>query len=69
MNRAYPEWEANNVALAERLLEECPPALSGWEWRFVRRLCHLDRRTDRNAEEVLALAVSPEGRTVAGGGN
>ncbi len=68
VNRAYPEWEANNVALAERLLEECPPALRGWEWWFVRRLCHLDRRTDHNAELVLALAVSPDGRTVAAGG-
>ena len=68
VNRAYAEWEANNIALAERLLEECPPALRGWEWRFVRRLCHLDERTDRNAELVQALAISPDGRTVASGG-
>jgi WD40 repeat protein len=68
VNRAYPEWETNNIALTERLVEECPPGRRGWEWSFVRRLCHLDKRTDRDAELVQALAFSPDGRTVAAGG-
>ena len=68
MTTHYSEWEANNIALTERLLEECPPGRRGWEWSFVRRLCHLDEWTDRNAELVQALAVSPDGDTVASGG-
>jgi WD40 repeat protein len=68
VDRAYSEWEVNNIALTERLLEACPPGRRGWEWRFVRRLCHLDERTDRDAKLVQALAISPDGRTVASGG-
>ena len=68
VNLAYREWTSANVGLADRLLEDCPPAYRGWEWRFVRRLCHLETRTDRNAEMVHALAVSPVSQTVAAGG-
>ena len=45
-----------------------PRASAAGSGRFVRRLCHLDERTDRDAELVQALAVSPDGRTVAAGG-
>jgi eukaryotic-like serine/threonine-protein kinase len=68
VNRAYREWSDNNVALAEQLLEECPPARRNWEWRFVRRLGHLDEWTGRNAGPVHAVAISADGRTLASGG-
>ena len=65
VNRAYRECSDNDVAMAERLLEECPPARRDWEWRFVRRLCHLDEWTGRNAGPVHAVAVSFDGHTIA----
>jgi WD40 repeat protein/tRNA A-37 threonylcarbamoyl transferase component Bud32 len=30
----------NNVALAEQMLDECPTDLRGWEWNYLKRLCH-----------------------------
>jgi WD40 repeat protein/serine/threonine protein kinase len=68
VNLAYREWSNANVGPADRLLEDCPPAHRGWEWRFVRRLCHLEKRTDQNAEMIHALAISPVSQTVAAGG-
>jgi WD40 repeat protein/tRNA A-37 threonylcarbamoyl transferase component Bud32 len=68
VNRAYREWEANNVGLAEQLLDDCPSALRGWEWRFVKHLCHLERLTFRgHTAAVLSLALSPDGSMVASG--
>ncbi|MBX9678153.1 MAG: protein kinase [Gemmataceae bacterium] len=32
-------WFANNVPDAEQSLAECPPALRGWEWHYLMRLC------------------------------
>ena len=31
------ELEADNVGRAEELLEECPVALRGWEWHYLKR--------------------------------
>ncbi len=45
LNLAYRECLANNVVLAERLLDECPPARRGWEWGYTRRLCHSESMT------------------------
>ena len=39
---ASREWSAGNVGHAERLLDECPPELRGWEWRHLKSLCHRD---------------------------
>jgi WD40 repeat protein/serine/threonine protein kinase len=48
IGRALLEIEADgNVILAERLLDGCPTDLRGWEWHYVRRLCHLARSTYR----------------------
>lgn len=30
----------NQVALAEQVLDECPTDLLGWEWHYLKRLCH-----------------------------
>ena len=65
VNRAQTEWSANNVALAEQLLDECPPNRRGWEWHYCRRLCHLEQLTLRGSgQPFLSLAFSPDGRWI-----
>src|SRR5262249_41801579 len=66
VNLALREWHENELARAEQLLQVCPAMLRGWEWHYVRRLCHselvaLKGHTDR----VLGVAYSPDGRHLA----
>jgi WD40 repeat protein/serine/threonine protein kinase len=37
---AMSEWQAARVARADQLLKECPEDLRGWEWHYLKRLCH-----------------------------
>src|SRR5262249_26775008 len=37
---AQREWESNRVRSAMNLLDACPAGRRGWEWRYLRRLCH-----------------------------
>jgi WD40 repeat protein/tRNA A-37 threonylcarbamoyl transferase component Bud32 len=63
---AEREWAANNVQRAETLLEECPPDFRGWEWRYLKRLCHAELRTLRgHTDQVWGVAFSPDGRILA----
>ena len=65
VNRAQTEWSANNVALAEQLLVECPPNRRGWEWHFCRRLGHLEQLTLRGpGHPFLGLTFSPDSRWI-----
>src|SRR5262249_50294692 len=45
INLAHREVLANNVALADALLDDCEPARRGWEWAYTKRLCHLEATT------------------------
>lgn len=54
----------NNVALAEQMLDECPTDLRGWEWNYLKRLCHAEsmsvmanRGVLHPREELLTTAV------------
>jgi WD40 repeat protein/serine/threonine protein kinase len=68
INLAHRECMNNNVAEADRLLALCPMSLRGWEWAFVKRLCHLERATfSDGAQSVNAVAYSPDGRWLACG--
>jgi WD40 repeat protein len=71
---AHRECLANNVIMADRQLNECPPARRGWEWSYCRRLNHLESLTlvgDSDAadgagpEFVTKLASSPHGKQIA----
>ena len=37
---AFNEWQATRVARSEQLLDECEEDLRGWEWHYLKRLCH-----------------------------
>jgi WD40 repeat protein len=73
VNLAYRECQANNIALAEKLLDSCPVARRSWEWSYCRRLCHLESLSldlDAGRPAGVAthdwtrpdLAFSPDGR-------
>jgi eukaryotic-like serine/threonine-protein kinase len=36
---AEREWNANHVPRAEQILDQCPPELRQWEWRYLKQLC------------------------------
>jgi len=43
--RARWAWQANDLAMAEQNLWECPPSLRRWEWLYLDRLVHSAIRT------------------------
>jgi WD40 repeat protein len=64
--RGYNEWQANNVAGVEQILRECPADLRGWEWHYLKRLCHGDRLTLwGHPGPVLHVAYSRDGKWLA----
>jgi WD40 repeat protein/serine/threonine protein kinase len=63
---AEREWVAGNVSRTEQLLDECPPDLRQWEWRYAKRLCHLDLLTFReHTGPVRSVGFSPDGQRIA----
>jgi eukaryotic-like serine/threonine-protein kinase len=63
---ARREWELNKLRRAEQLLDECPVALRGWEWHYLKGLCRVSPLTSLNHESrVQAVAFSPDGRRLA----
>jgi WD40 repeat protein len=68
VNLAHHEYQ-NDVAQAEALLDQCPPRLRGWEWNYLKRLCHLDLATIRgHTLGVNAVAISKDGTRLISGG-
>jgi eukaryotic-like serine/threonine-protein kinase len=74
-NLAQREWENGNLTHVHELLDQCVPRrpgdkdLRGWEWHYLRRLCHGELRVLRgHAGEVLAVAYSPDGARLATAG-
>jgi WD40 repeat protein len=58
------EWLAGRVDRTEQLLGDCPPTRRGWEWNYLRRLCHQEEMT-LAAGSSFAVAFDPAGRHVA----
>jgi eukaryotic-like serine/threonine-protein kinase len=65
---AHREWLANNVKGAEQLLDRCPERFRGWEWRYLKALCHADLLTVRPPPGVGNAAFAPDGRTLVTSG-
>jgi WD40 repeat protein/tRNA A-37 threonylcarbamoyl transferase component Bud32 len=71
MALAQREWSANNIDSVDRLLEDCPQRLRGWEWRYLKRQCHHDlfsifhSRSSRQALSVTHIRFGPDGKTFA----
>ncbi len=63
-------WSDNDTARAEAWLDACPTELRGWEWRHLKRLCHAEQwaATTNAGRQPNAVALSPDGRTVAAAG-
>jgi WD40 repeat protein/tRNA A-37 threonylcarbamoyl transferase component Bud32 len=63
---ALSEYEAANIAVAAKYLNDCPPDLRFWEWNLVQRLCHREQRTfGGHAWNVWDVAFSPGGDRIA----
>ena len=67
MALAEREFSASNVDRVERLLEDCPPSLRGWEWSYLKRQCHHELFSIPHGSErkrsltVTRVVFSPDG--------
>jgi WD40 repeat protein len=54
---------------AAKLLDLCPATQRGWEWRYLKRLCHRELLTLSGHEEaVTCVAYSPDGKYLVSAG-
>ncbi|HTU16930.1 MAG TPA: serine/threonine-protein kinase, partial [Gemmataceae bacterium] len=72
---AVQEWKNGRIALVQNRLEaQVPqesdaPDLRGFEWYYLQRLCHLDRRTLAGHTGIVwSVAFSPDGGRMASAG-
>jgi hypothetical protein len=68
--RAAAGWREGNMAQVEKLLDECPSERRGWEWHYLKRLCHTDLLTiEAHSGTVEGVAYSPDGTRLASAGS
>jgi WD40 repeat protein/serine/threonine protein kinase len=66
---AERELFSNNMPRAEQLLDACAPERRGWEWHYLKRLCHSEILTLRGHKGwVWDAAFSRDGRHIASAG-
>ena len=74
IGQAELAWRSNDVDRADQLLDACVPRIGradprGWEWHYLKRLCHADLFTLRgHSAWVNGVAYSPDGRLIASAG-
>ena len=62
---AHQECRDNNIVRARTLLESTDPALRGWEWQYVHRLCQGSYLALKgHTENVVTASFSPDGSTI-----
>jgi WD40 repeat protein/tRNA A-37 threonylcarbamoyl transferase component Bud32 len=65
---AQRAWWENNPGRMRQLLADCS-APHGWEWHYLQQLGHSERRVlAGHTDQVLCVAVSPNGNYFASGG-
>ena len=64
---AHHELSVDNLGRARPLLNNCPPELRGWEWRYLQRLCLVEPLVIRDKSETNSVAFSPLGERLASG--
>jgi WD40 repeat protein/serine/threonine protein kinase len=63
---AQREWLASNVGRSEQILDQdCPVGHRGWEWHYLKRMCHTDLLTLAHPGYVWDIAFSPDGSRIA----
>ena len=62
------DWDSSTVASAEQFLDECPAVLRGWEWHYLKRLCHSDLLTLRHSHPLKCVAFNRDGQYPGAGG-
>jgi WD40 repeat protein/tRNA A-37 threonylcarbamoyl transferase component Bud32 len=67
VNLAFREWQANSVGRADQILDGCAAEWRGWEWGFLKRLCHNELSGLDAGRPVVCLARDREGRVLAAG--
>ncbi len=66
INLAYQYWLANNLNQSNRILDLCPAALRGWEWKDLNHLRHADLLTlPGNGQFTTVLQFSKDGKRLA----
>jgi WD40 repeat protein len=55
--RAQFEWQSNEVARAEQLLEECAETMRNWEWYYVKWQCHTEQLRLQGKEDGYSKVV------------
>src|SRR5262249_7127289 len=70
MMSAEREWLASNVGRAEQVLDQdCPVLHRGWEWHYLKRMCHSDLLTLTEPGVGSEIAFSPDGSLIASASN
>src|SRR5262249_147688 len=64
LSLAFREWMSNHITSAEDILAKCPEDYRGWEWRYLKRLCHTE--IWRIPTRVQLTRFSPSGRYMIG---
>ena len=60
--RAAAGWREGNMVQVEKLLDDCPPDRRGWEWYYLKRLCHTELLSlSGHTDTVNGVAYSPDG--------
>jgi eukaryotic-like serine/threonine-protein kinase len=59
------ELAAGNIGRAEKLLDECPEQLRGWEWHLLKRQRYDKAPPFQHSETVIRVAFSPDGGQIA----
>lgn len=63
-------WQASDLDVCKKVLEECQPEFRGWEWNYLQRRSHAGfQRIGEVLNEINAAAFSDNGKLATAGGS